>query len=420
MSWISGTPMGEVDVIEVLVEYDGPRVVIAQSTTDQYYLAGWAKEASDADTWLFVPISRARIPMVRSGGVDLRSAFTHPEGVVYILHIPLDEVEPIAFEIANGTHLPEEWLPDKDYRLDLPTPTLPPAADGPEIERLARQEGRARFRLRVHMADKLRSEAPTRRIGELLVAAQNVFDNIGYSQIQAAPSQSGRIPKEIVGLMATDLVGVSAASFVVELGSADGVDLFGDSPFTRAASTLVDLLAVDLPGEELISMLADLRPRGAKSFRNFVNELAATGADVTVAVAGVADGYRAADLSAEQVDNLRALLNQILPDDALEIRGRMRLYRFDMARKLFGLKDLFDGADYEGAIASRALPQMDHATSNAVYDVVITATVQFDQAVGDRKPRYVLEQLVESESEVPLQATVEVIDSAGTSLPDIG
>lgn len=56
---------GDLQLVEVFVAYDGPRVLSAQSATGQFFLAGWAAEGPEYDDWMFVPISSARLVMVR-------------------------------------------------------------------------------------------------------------------------------------------------------------------------------------------------------------------------------------------------------------------------------------------------------------------------------------------------------------------
>ncbi|SBN62775.1 hypothetical protein GA0004736_1684 [Curtobacterium sp. 9128] len=165
---------------------------------------------------------------------------------------------------------------------------------------------------------------------------------------------------------------------------------------------VVNLMAVDIEPEELVTTLAELRPRGAKSFRTFVTDLANFGGSVRLGVANAARSYNEVALSADQLQDLKGLLNVVVPDDVALLRGRMRLFRADVQRKQFGLRDLRSGQVFEGRVTDRALTQLDHATINQVYDVVLTELVSFSQAVGEKKPTYTLDQLTGSSTEVPI------------------
>ncbi|MFC7924983.1 DUF6575 domain-containing protein [Microbacterium laevaniformans] len=401
MSWLPrDTALGVLDIDEIYAEYEGPRVFSARSRTGQAYLAEWAEEGASADTWLYVPVSAARLSMVRSGAWTLRRAFEAPEDRLWVVRLPHDMQEPDSAVPALSVQ--DSWLPGDDFRIELPTPTLPAAVGLKELWQRAAAEGRSRLRIEISDPSRLRSEASTRRIGPMLTSTQGVLDNFGLVEFEQDPPQRGRIGREVLDRMETEVIELAAASFVIEIASSDGQDLFGDSPVGRAMEKLVGLLAVDLPADMLVEQLVALRPRGAKSFRHFVAGLASLGADVAVATANAARQAHEERLTADQVQNLKELLNTVVPNEVAEVRGRMRLYRADMERKLFGLEDLDSGAMFEGTIASRALGQVDSAVINKTYEVVLSEFSTFDQAVGEAKPKHVLEQLVPSESDVPV------------------
>lgn len=416
MTWLpSNTVLGDLTLEETFVEYDGPRVFTCRSTTGQLFLAGWAEEREDDDLWLYLPVSEPRLRVVRAGGLPLREAFERPEGVVYLVTLPVDsDLAPDRAEPVEVDQLRDEWLPEPDFRVGLPTETLPPAQSGDLWRRVTIQERRGRLRLMVKWPGTTRSEAPTKKFGELLVTTQSLIDNVGLAILRSDPPQAGRLPLEIAEQTSTDVVGLSAASFVVDIASTNFDDLFDNSVFIDITVRILRLLDTSLERDALIGELSELRPRGAKSFRNFVRELASTGADVTVAAAGANLAYTARELPAERLQTLSGILTSLLPEDAYEIRGRMRLYRADMDRKQFGVVDPLTEERFEGQIAQRALVQVDHATVNELYDVVVSEFRTFDEAVGERKPIFVLDQLSAVEPDAPVgQSTrTRITDSA--------
>jgi hypothetical protein len=394
MSWLPrGTSLGQLRAEETFVFYDGPRVFSCRSLTDQWFIAAWADEGQSYDLWLYVAVSSARLSMVKSGGLLLRDAFLQPEGSLYLVTIHHDESVEDTVETIEPETLDEALLPGPSFRLELPTHTLQPAEDGAAIQRKAIQEGRARLRIKINMRNHTRTEAPARKIGQILVATQGVYDNIGAILLDANAPQRGQIPAEIRRETACEVLNLSAASFVIEIGAIRGYDLFDESVFSRISRRLLDLFDNNVDRSGLVRNLDSLRPRAAKSFRNFVKDLANAGGDVTIGAAGANFNYTQRELSTEMLQNLVRLLNNLLPEGTIEIQGRMRLYRLDTDRRLFGLKDEGEDIRYEGNIAERATPQVQHATVNDFYDVSIIAHNILDEAVGERKPRYVLEQL---------------------------
>lgn len=408
MSWLpEGTVLGELHLEETFVEYDGPRVFSCVSATDQHFIAGWAEEHPEYDMWLYLPVSEARLISVRSGGLTLRDAFERPEGLVYQVTLPLDsDGAPDLVSPVDPSRLRDEWLPEPDFRIELQTATLPPAESGDLWRLRAIQESRSRIRLQVKLPRTTRSEAPTKKVGELLVSTQSLYDNFGLALLRSDPPQAGPIPHEVAAETATDVVGLAAASFVVELASSNYDDLLGESTFADITKRVLTLLDLSLDRDAMIEQLTALRPRGAKSFRNFVRGLASTGGAVTLAAVGTSLDYTARDLSPERLQTLRQILDTLVPDDAFEIRGHMLLYRGDTERKQFGVRDELTDARYEGQIAERAVPQVHLAALDQIYDVLIYETSTYDEAVNERKAVYVLEQLTPIEPGKPLVPAV--------------
>ncbi|MET9265499.1 DUF6575 domain-containing protein [Amycolatopsis sp. NPDC004079] len=399
MTWLpEGTPLGDLRIVETFAFYDGPRIFSAISGTGQFYVAVWVDSSDESDTWIYVPVSEGRLIMVRSGGMSLRDAMQHSEGVVYEVELAavpgdgiVDKVSPI---YAGG--LPEEWLPDSDFSVKLPTPTLPPMSDANQLELAATQEHRTHVRIRVMLPEFTRTEAPVQTVGKILVATQNVYDNLGYRLQSDEPPTRGKVPSEISSQMAASVTQLSAASFVVELASGQLDDIFGDSLFAQATRQLMSILSQDFAAPELTQSVRELKVRAAKSFRSFVEKLAESNADVAIAAAGSGFPHQLATLSSDRIQDLLSRLRNLVPKEEVEIiRGRMRLFSIDEHRRRFGLRDVSDSdpVDYEGRIDERAEYAATHATINSIYEVAIEATTILDESVGEEKVTYRLVQL---------------------------
>ncbi|MGV9938780.1 DUF6575 domain-containing protein [Streptomyces sp. NPDC003401] len=390
------TILGELKMQESYVYYDGPRVFSCTSLTDQTFLAAWAEEGDEGDEWLYVPVSQARLDMVRSGGIPLRTAIESPEGFIFQVSLPHDVGRDDIVKPIRVGDIPEEWLPEPDFALDIQTHTLPLAESGEVIESKAKQESRTRLRLHVSLPQFARSEAPARGIGGLLLVTQSVYDNVGYSLTEENPSPRGRIPSEVAAQTAISVVGAAASSFVLEMASNELDDLLGDSLFAQTTSKVLELLDLKLEYSDLSAKLAEIKPRAAKSFRSMVEKLAETGGDVTLAAAGTRLPYTARKLPASKLDEFAKTLKRLVPEDQVEeVRRRMRLYKIDTERRTFGFRDesMDPVVDYEGAIDDAAWPQASHATVQENYDVLILGTTVIDETVGERKTTYRLMQV---------------------------
>lgn len=113
----------DLSTVEVLDWYDEPRLFIAQNSLSQYYLAYWADQDSNIDTWYYVPISESRIELVRGGEIDLRDAFRFPEAwFVNVVTTVRDTREPREFASVFSETLSEQTLPPVGDRLECVEP----------------------------------------------------------------------------------------------------------------------------------------------------------------------------------------------------------------------------------------------------------------------------------------------------------
>lgn len=381
---------------ETFISYDGPKMFTAHSLTDQAYLALMVQEDSDEDVWLYLPVSKSRLVMIRSGGVTLNEAFRRAEGIVYEVHLPYSGSQNASASPVTALSLLEEWLPLAGLGLDLPTNTLPAAKSDNEIELLAHQEIRTRLRIEVELSGVLRDEAPTRKIAELLLATQDVYDNIGLTVLERTVAPRKRIPLDVIQQMQSEVVGLAAASFMIELASTTLDYVTGKSTFAKVTETLLTLLDPALRTESLIEELKTLQLRGAKSFRNFVDGLVKTEGDVSIVGAGMSFAVIRRDLPQEGLQSLKNILHKLVPDNGYEIKGRMRLFSGNVDNRKFGLNDQSQDKFYKGDVSEAASRELDHAELGELYDVVISVKSSSDEAMGEKLPTYTLEQLSEA------------------------
>lgn len=396
MTWLpKGTVLGDLELREVFVEYDGPRLFVCRSITDQLYLAGWAEEGQDFDRWLYVPVSHARLIAIRSGLIPLIEAYTHAEGFIYL--VTLRDDGDTSVHPARTSELEEAWLPDSELRLNLLTPTTEPAMTPEQLERLAKQEWRTRLDVRVHLPKYYRTEAPTRAIGSILVALQGALDNLGALELHDEPPQFGALPDAITRSTSSNIVALSAASFVIGLAPVESENLFGESTFSAAVSRLITLVSESADEVRVAAEVTALKPRAARSYRRFVKELSATNGDVSITAGSPSFGNKAAHLDSAALHRLSEILDATLPEEPSEIRGRMILIGGQTEKGRFVLRDNERDTVYEGSVSEAAQYQMRRATLDDAYDVILSEHARTEGATGERKFSYLLEQMVHVE-----------------------
>ena len=118
-------------VVENYVYNDDPALFSCKDSADHLYLVTFSENEQDK-TWLRVEISNERFNLIRSGGIDLRNAFTDTEnGYLVRIKVPHDTPTQSSPEIIHPNEIPEDMLPFPGERLGLKTDTLP-ALNSPE------------------------------------------------------------------------------------------------------------------------------------------------------------------------------------------------------------------------------------------------------------------------------------------------
>ncbi|NDK92627.1 hypothetical protein GYA93_24245 [Gordonia desulfuricans] len=360
------------------------------------YLAEWAGENDNyGDDWLFVPLTPERLGAVRSGGFPVRQAFTNPEEQVYSVSTYYDDGRRDEIQVIDAELITDDMLPASDFSLDLYTATKPPAVDRTELARRSRAENRTRLRIELDQPDMRRTEANTRDVGEILVGLQRLLDNVGLSKEVGPKSHArGPIPPRVSRKMASEVVELSAASFVVEIAATEFDDLFGQSLFADASREILSVLDPQLDRSAIAEHMSQLGPRAAKSFRRFVETLSSANSSVDIAGVGQEFSYTNAELSEERIAFLETILNAISPDEEVEsIEGEMTLYAFDSDRFTFGLRDI-EGKTYHGTVEEQARAHVQNPTINRQYRATVVAFSSLDDVIGENKISHRLRQLV--------------------------
>lgn len=127
------TSLGRLRILEVWDEYDGPRLFVAVNASATLFVAFWADQTDDVDTWLYVAVSEARLERVQSGSITLRDAFTTAEdGNVFVVRVPRKERDGQSLvEAVRAAAIDLDLLPPGDDRLAADEPIILPAIQSP-------------------------------------------------------------------------------------------------------------------------------------------------------------------------------------------------------------------------------------------------------------------------------------------------
>jgi hypothetical protein len=117
---------------ETLIYYDGPQLFLAHDQFNTPYLCLLVEQDDDADKFICVPISLARLEMFYQGGIALRTVYEAPEsGELFYVQIGNEDGE--TFQLVPLAEVPAEWLPEPDFFFEEEI-----SHDGEQIELIGR------------------------------------------------------------------------------------------------------------------------------------------------------------------------------------------------------------------------------------------------------------------------------------------
>ena len=187
-----GPQMANLEIVEVFEYYDGPQLFSCRSTSGCLYLVVGVEADETTETWLYAPVSAERLVYVRSGGMDLRTAFSTPEDD-YLLVVKTHRDGKADLSVLAPADLNKAWLPVGGERLSLSSATLPHLTRE-DLQIKASQRWREHVALALQPPKSRRNEAPAALAGEVLVQAQGMIASI-EEQVTRSRSPRGRLAK---------------------------------------------------------------------------------------------------------------------------------------------------------------------------------------------------------------------------------
>jgi hypothetical protein len=341
------TILGNLRMLEVFIYYDRPVLFACKNSIGTIYLVMLDSEDEDSETWFFAGTSLNRYHSIRSGGIDLYTAFRQPEdGMVFQVRTSYDDgtaqVTPL-----DATHLMDDHLPIPGEALTLQTPTLPPLS---EVKDRAMSEHREFLRLKLDFLGTLRTEAPARALGKILETIQDLINEIGK---QLHPVyRTGNMTQSLKVLLELAVSGLGPGSFDVELASTRPASLFGEMLLANALEELTAVISTggerDLLKERLTPLQKDVALQYFK-FLEAVKDSSIDTADLTWA-APLNNRGGNAHLTAMVVNQAIEILNSWIETQTREFEVTVALQGLLLQAKRFEV-ELNENAIYRGTIA---------------------------------------------------------------------
>lgn len=377
---------GHLELIEAFDYYDGPKLFGCTNAAGQRFLGYWVGSNNIGDTYWIVATSKGRYEMVRSGGINLLTAFSNPElGYLYKCNVHFDK-DATDVETLLPSQLPAELLPDADETLSLPTETLPVRFATVELSQKAAATRREVVGIHFDFPGT-REEAPTKNFGKLLLAFQDTLDALGQYR-EGNPTLRGIIAPEILARTETRLVSAAGASFAIEINAAQPVDLFGNSLITDVIGEFVEILGIGNDVDRLRDKLFTIKARATSKYRFFLAALLEADSpvkfewsspnrqgiqSVALDLPTAAGALKTTEEVTRELGETRSAVGYFLGVE-LPSRSFIAVFRGDENV-------------YRGRLSDAAIAVAEHLTLNLDYQITMQETYEIT-AAGEEKARF--------------------------------
>ena len=113
-------PWREITFDQVLLYYDGPRLLLRRTDDGQLYLAWWSDADESVDRWLYLPVTTSRLRDVLTGKTPSRNALNSPEeGYVLAVDVSSETDDIIQAVKTNASALPQDSIPLPGSRIGV-------------------------------------------------------------------------------------------------------------------------------------------------------------------------------------------------------------------------------------------------------------------------------------------------------------
>ena len=376
-------------VVENYVHNDDPALFSCKDSAGHLYLVTVGENDQDK-TWLRVGISNERFNLIRSGGIDLRNAFTEAENdLLFQVRIPHDDPTQSPLEVIQRNQIDEDLLPLPGERLGLKTDTLPALSNAQEITSSSVRE---LLNFAFNFGGVFRTEAPIDSLGNILTGLQQVINRIGAKCVN---STSKKIPEDIKSSMGISLLEVGAGSFEIQLASTEYVDMLKESKLGNGINEFVKILNSGSNQDELKTLMEQFGPKVAKDYTEFLKPLSESVIDTRFTwISPHPDHGGTAQLSKSQMIKVIEILEKIQEETSEKIRIRGTLVGVSLRDKSFQIEttdeNFYDREYFKGKITDEAFgtETVRNATVSKTYIAEIQGFVEISETKDETNIKF--------------------------------
>jgi hypothetical protein len=188
---------------KVLLEYDGPAIVLCQDTEGNSWLFKWAADTDDPSVarWIAVKISQEVLHSLESETLSLRDGIWLGNHELYIFDAK-ELFDPIEIRLSTADRLPPTYLPNGSWSIN-----------GKKLQPKVIDKERLTISLSIISKHVARGTGPSQIVTPILDRLQQYLRSTAHA-INKTPS--GRIPHVLEDWATMELASVAAGSFKME------------------------------------------------------------------------------------------------------------------------------------------------------------------------------------------------------------
>ena len=385
------TGLGNLFIDEVYQFYDIPLCFSSKNELGHRFLSTLIDLENPAEPrWFLLPISETRFGEVRSGALDLYSAFSAPElGFLYAT-----SKRELLRILSSG--IDKGLLPEKGIGLDIRSHTLGrPIAS---LQQYSDQTNREVIDISFDNERYKKTIYPIRLLSQNLRAVQDVINTIPIRK--SSPSASkGRIAQHSLDETELGLTDLYAASFGTRLVSLSNTNvLFGETEIAKTLDVFLTLVELSVDEVQLRGLLADLSKRTVSKYLSLLKILSYNETNIKVARAIPRKEIRASFLPHKTAKTLVDLLTKLINDEPLEYEIEGTLVGLYANKKKFFISHEKDSKSeiMHGAVLDPNITREDYASINAHYIFKIRELESFNPVTDETKYEYFLLEMRKS------------------------
>lgn len=385
------TLLGRLELLEVFVFYDEPRLFSCKNQTGVIFIAVWIDENEAGDIYYYVPMSRERYDNVISGSVDLREAFILSEdGIVFEVNMPFDNNQ-VKIISKPVTSLEDSSLPVAGRKLEYGRPEI----EANRLDRLrenAKKSWREAIALVLNNPSFRRGVAPARLIG----GAISYFQDIVYAAAQGlAGKRKTRLSEEIAGRFQLQVVGFFPSSFGVIFNSPTTGDLFGKTETFETLETVFELIGSGADEETLRSLLRAKTRSLVTGYRRFLYHVSSNESNFLLDWASPSrETGISIEVPLEVSKSAMQIVSRIEREVPREIKVSGELIGLNRRTKAFEIYIPKREVSIKGKFDPVALPDVVKIQKNYLYSATIQELLEFNPTTGEEKANYNLVALL--------------------------